>query len=105
MAEMVLVLAPHPDDEAIGCGGTIHLHRERGERVRVVFLTSGERGIAGVASETVRTMREAEANAAADILGVQGVDFLRLPDLALVESIEPGRRLLAELLEVHTPGI
>jgi LmbE family N-acetylglucosaminyl deacetylase len=105
MAETVLVLAPHPDDEAIGCGGTICLHHERGEPVRVVFLTSGERAISGVAPETVRTMREEEANAAADILGTLGIDFLRLPDLALAENVEPGGRVLAELLEAHAPGI
>jgi LmbE family N-acetylglucosaminyl deacetylase len=39
--ENVLVLAPHPDDEIIGCGGTIIKHVAKGSRILVVYLTDG----------------------------------------------------------------
>ena len=102
MAEKVLVIAPHPDDEAIGCGGTICLHCQRGDTVRVVFLTSGEQG----APETdVESVREAEARAAGTVLGVERLDFLRLPDLGLGENLEQGAELLAELLAWQRPDL
>lgn len=101
MAERVLVVAPHPDDEAIGCGGAICLHRRDGVSVRVAFLTSGERGLGDVPPKTARSIREAEAREAAEVLGVDGADFLRLPDLGLDEHIEPGARELRKILGAY----
>jgi LmbE family N-acetylglucosaminyl deacetylase len=105
MVERVLVVAPHPDDEAIGCGGVILRHRQQGDPVRTVFLTSGERGIPGVAAEPVRAVREAEAEAAAEILGVGRLDFLRLPDLGVQEQLAAGCRRLRTLLEADPPTL
>jgi LmbE family N-acetylglucosaminyl deacetylase len=101
----VLVVAPHPDDESIGCGGTICLHRLRGEPVRVVFLTSGERGIEGLSAESACKLREDEAVEALAVLGVEGMDFLRLPDLGVSGVIEVGARRLAAILQEHRPGV
>lgn len=38
----IIVIAPHPDDEIIGCGGTLLKHVQDGDRVFVVFITNGE---------------------------------------------------------------
>src|SRR5512138_1319717 len=43
-AESVVVLAPHMDDETLGCGGTLAKHRRRGANVLAVFLTDGRQG-------------------------------------------------------------
>jgi hypothetical protein len=40
----LLVLAPHPDDETIGCGGSLVLHKEAHDPVKVIFLTNGAKG-------------------------------------------------------------
>lgn len=34
----VLVIAAHPDDEALGCAGTMMKHADAGDRVHVVFM-------------------------------------------------------------------
>jgi len=67
-----LVLSPHPDDESIGCGGTLALLTSRGAKVEVAFLTSG----APKHDHEMRDQRRSEAKAAADVLGLRGLQFL-----------------------------
>jgi LmbE family N-acetylglucosaminyl deacetylase len=105
VAENVLVIAPHPDDESIGCGGTVCLHGGRGDRVDVVFLTSGECCTDDLPPETLRRIREAEAGEACRVLGVEAADFLRLPDLGLAGEVERAAGLLRPVLEGRAPGV
>jgi LmbE family N-acetylglucosaminyl deacetylase len=105
MAERILVIAPHPDDEAIGCGGAVCLHRRQGDSVHVVFLTSGERYTDDVPAETNRSVREAEACQAGRILDVEGLDFLGLPDLGLSACIDQAAGRLRPLLEAREPNV
>jgi LmbE family N-acetylglucosaminyl deacetylase len=95
----VLVLAPHPDDESIGCGGSLALHASRGDAVRVVLLTSGEQGGHGVPPAEAGAVREREAAAACAVLGVERPDFWRQPDGALRASERLIGRLSALLHE------
>ena len=105
MTPDVLVVAPHPDDESIGCGGAVCLHRERGERVRAAFLTSGDRGVSGAAPDAARAIREAEAAEAAEVLGLEETFFFRFPDLGLAENIEAAATRLGEVLRASPPGL
>jgi LmbE family N-acetylglucosaminyl deacetylase len=105
MSARVLVVAPHPDDESIGCGGAICLHRQRADEVRVVFLTSGERGVPDTPPDEARALREAEAAAALAVLGVTGADFLRLPDLGLSADPAGAAGRLAEILLARRPDL
>jgi len=95
MPRRVTVVSPHPDDEAIGCGGTLLRHAADGAQVRVLFLTSGEQGGHGAPPAETGPRREAEARRAARVLGVAAVEFWREPDGALAAS----RRVVARLRE------
>ncbi len=77
--ERLLVLAPHPDDEVIGCGGLVALHLRDGRRVRVSVATDG--GEAGEPRE-----RQQESRAALASLGSAEIEFLNFPDRHLGES-------------------
>jgi LmbE family N-acetylglucosaminyl deacetylase len=105
VAERVLVIAPHPDDEAIGCGGAVCLHRRRGDPVHVVILTSGERYTKDAPAETNRCLRETEAEQAGRVLDVQGMEFLRLPDLGLSEIIDRAADRLRPILDTRAPDV
>lgn len=100
--ERLLVLAPHPDDEVIGCGGLVALHLREGRSVRIVVATDGAE--AGAAD-----LREEESRRGVALLG-DGADlhFLRFPDRRLGdEASEPLREhLLAfrpDLILVPSP--
>ena len=86
-AKSILVVSPHPDDESIGCGGTLRSHVLNGDHVKVVFLTSGENGGHGRSADETRTLREQEARAASEVLGFEDIEFWRLGDGAV--SSEP----------------
>lgn len=101
----ILVLAPHPDDEAIGCGGTLLHHLRRRDVVQVVFLTSGEKGGHGRSeAETIR-VRELEARAAAKILGVRHLEFWRSRDGAVNATAELVQRLRSKLKQFRPDRI
>ena len=89
--ERLLVLAPHPDDEVIGCGGLLALHLRDGRQVRVVIATDGaEAGNAEV--------REQESQRALLVLGIVPTDFLHFPDRRLADQIDPLHKRLREIL-------
>lgn len=76
----ILVVSPHPDDEAIGCGGSLRKHVLDGAAVFTVFLTSGENGGHGTSADETLRVREREAHEAGRILGLSRLEFWREPD-------------------------
>ena len=84
------MLAAHPDDEVLGCGGAIARHADAGDQVNIMFLADGVTARDEVYDPQGRdadiSAREDMARMAADILGAQPPQFLRLPDNQLDRS-------------------
>lgn len=94
----ILVVAPHPDDESLGCGGLIAGSVRAGQRLHVVFVTDGgasHRRSRSWSRARLASCREEEAQEALRRLGAGdcGRSFLRLPDAAMPA---PGSAAYAE---------
>ncbi len=81
----VLVMAPHPDDEALGCGGTLALLARGGVRVHIAYLTDGEASHPShpvYSKGEIGALRREEALHAAGMLGIDraNLSFLGLED-------------------------
>jgi len=79
----ILVVAPHPDDEIIGCGGVLAQLKQRvGSVIHVLYVTDGSATVAlGEAPEGIRrTVRLREARHVAEQLGVASATFWKEPD-------------------------
>lgn len=72
----VLVIAPHQDDEVLGCGGVMARHAAEGDTVHVVVVT---RGIASLFPPVEIEATRRELHAALEVLSVSGVQFLEFP--------------------------
>ncbi|MDR3450385.1 MAG: PIG-L family deacetylase [Alphaproteobacteria bacterium] len=105
----ILVIAPHPDDETLGCGASIAKARELGQKVRVVIVTDGR--ASGYKPPTtpdqVAAMRRDEALAAIQILGVGAEDvvFLEVPDGNAAQHIAQIEEGLARQIETIQPRL
>ena len=104
--QRVLVLCPHPDDESLGCAGTIALLADSGAKVTLVTVTNGEatRG-ASVAPVEAARRRRSESARAASILGALP-RYLGLPDGQLADRRDELRAALRSLvLEVGPEAV
>ena len=84
MTRTILVAAAHPDDEVLGCGGTLARHAGHGDDVHVLFFADGTSSrLGGGATDQPIRARSSEAIEAAKIMGINPPQFLGLPDQRL----------------------
>ncbi|NHI01613.1 PIG-L deacetylase family protein [Oceanimonas sp. MB9] len=101
MNKVVLVVAAHTDDEALGCGGTIAKHVSQGDTVYAVFLADGVTSRPNATSEELET-RNAAATRAQAVLGIKKSYMLGFPDnrmdsIPLLDIVQKLESVLEEI--------
>jgi LmbE family N-acetylglucosaminyl deacetylase len=99
----LVVIAPHPDDESLACGGIIASACEDGRETRIVIVSDGTGSHPNSKTHPepkLRKVREAEALQAAQELGLdaQNVTFLRLPDRFVPSEGPRAEQAVAKIL-------
>jgi len=100
----VMVVTPHPDDAEYGVAGTVVRWVSQGKEIVYVVCTNGDKGTSddSVKPEDLAKTREEEQIAAANLLGVREVIFLRHPDQGLEDSPE-FRKEIVRLIRMYRP--
>lgn len=102
----VLAVVAHPDDIEAFCAGTFAFLRARGARIAYLHLTSGDKGSDDPQMEPQRlaALREAEQRAAAALLGLDDLIFLRYPDGGVADDL-PTRAAVAAQIRRTRPDL
>ena len=97
--ESAMAIVAHPDDIEFSCAGTLARWAKAGARISLVLCTSGDVGIdePGMTRARATEIRQAEARAAAEIIGATEIIFLGEPDGLLVATLELRKKLVREI--------
>ena len=106
-AERLLILAPHPDDEVLGCGGFASLTVRAGGAAMAVIATDGGAGNFSGKEEAQAyiALREQESRSAAQIAGLLEPKFFRFADRSLREQATALGIRLIETIREYKPSI
>lgn len=102
----VLAVFPHPDDEAVACGGTLRRLSACGATVTLLLLTKGERGNpGGRRDDALKAIRQAEAQEAARLLGIAELIQGDFPDGGVQDQRDGVRAYLAGAIQLLQPDL
>ncbi len=106
--QQILVILAHPDDPEFFCGGTLARWTKAGHEVNYVLLTCGDKGRNGhnkhLPGEELCALRHIEQRKAANVLGVNTIHFMDLPDGYLTPSLDL-RRDVTRLIRQFKPDV
>lgn len=105
-ARRILVVAPHPDDESLGCGGTIALYVQSGATVEVLVVSDGAALEEPEGSHNdLAAARVQEMTSAAAVLGIHQVHELALPDGHLAQHQTTITHALRDRIATFQPDL
>lgn len=112
MENAILIFAPHPDDEVLGCGGTITKRIRQGYEAYIVFMTDGAHSHIQISAKRMKQIRRKEAVIANSVLGVptKNLFFLGFEDGCLKENRIAAQSRVKDVLdkirpvEIYYPG-
>ncbi len=103
MSKNILVIAPHPDDETLGVGGTIAKYTEQGDNV-IVLTVAGH--MPPLYSDEDYKITVTEAKKAYDILGISDSIFLDIPATMISEEpVHIFNKRIADIVNEYKPDI
>ena len=98
----ILVIAPHPDDEVLGMGGTI---KKLSKKNKIILCVVSEGATAQYKNKKMIQVRRDSCKKAAKILGISHIIFLDYPDMRLNLSHLDINKKLEEIIEKYRPEI
>jgi LmbE family N-acetylglucosaminyl deacetylase len=106
VGERVIVLAPHPDDETLGMGGSLRLLAKAGKKIKVVVVTCGEKADPGASDRRRYTaLRQREALKAFKVMGIADYEFLGFPDRELTAHMSEVEKAIKKVIAEFTPDV
>lgn len=104
--ERALAVYAHPDDPEVACGGTLAHWASNGSDIQLVIVNAGDKGSFDPQTDPAELTRRraGEVNAAADVLKLQGVELMAIPDGEVENDLEL-RAHLVQLVRRHQPDV
>lgn len=99
----ILCIGAHPDDPESGCGGTLARYAAAGHKVKILYLTRGERGIDGKSLDDAARIRTLEAEAACVVLGATPLFFGEIDGETQVTHVHVAA--MTKLLAAEKPDV
>lgn len=100
----VLFISPHVDDETIGAGGTLLKHADNKDRIVCLYMADGGGAVSSLDKESLIELRKKEAKKTKDIIGMEKLYFLNIPDGQVIVKDEYVKRI-NNILEEEKPDI
>jgi len=98
----IIVIAAHPDDEVLGMGGTIKKLSKAGHKIHLCVVSDGSAGVKN--KDKMISSRKNSCMKSSNLLGIDSIDFLDLPDMKLdnIPQLEINLRL-EKLIKKYKP--